>query len=183
MDQIEKKPILFVHLLEYHKLKDEQVRRIDYRDRLVDVHLVVVGAAIGWALTHHAYHVFLVIPWVCLILGWAYLVNDDRVGAIGEYIRIHLTPLLREVVGQSDAGLFSWEIIHRTDKHRTERKVWQFVVDLIEFVFSGFLALGLFVWFESGANFGIWLLVAAEAVMLLLLGAQFFRYGDFARGD
>jgi hypothetical protein len=44
------------------------------------------------------YYAFLVLLWVCLILGWTYLVNDEKNSAIGRYIRLTLTDKLGELV-------------------------------------------------------------------------------------
>ena len=42
-------------------------------------HAALVGAAIAWGIEHHSHYTLFVVPWICLIIGWTYLVNDDCV--------------------------------------------------------------------------------------------------------
>ena len=82
---------LYLCMLEYWKLKEEQLKRIGYRDTMIHVQLGAVGAVAAWALMGHGYLSLLVIPWVCVVLGWTYLFNDDRISAIGKYVRQDLS--------------------------------------------------------------------------------------------
>lgn len=77
-----------VHLQEYEKLKDEQTARIGFRDNLIYVALGVFGGLASFALTDASHmYALLIVPWVCAVLGWTYLVNDEKISAIGAYIR------------------------------------------------------------------------------------------------
>lgn len=181
MDLTPNLPTKDVYLCEYWKLKDEQTKRIEFRDQLVHVHLALVGAAMGWGLTHSDPRVFLLVPWICVILGWTYLVNDHHISALGRYIRLELRPLLKEAVGQTDRDLLGWEIAHRSDDRRLQRKVLQYVVDLVTFVFSGLVALFVFIFEYSPLTWLLWVLVVAEIVMMLAIGVMFLRYSDFGR--
>ena len=68
---VEEQQVLGVYLREYDKLKDEQASRIGFRDNLLYVTLTVYGALIAFALSNPDFiHGLLVLPWVCLILGW-----------------------------------------------------------------------------------------------------------------
>ncbi len=67
--------LLWVHLNEYVKLKDEQIARLRFRDNLLYVTLVAFGGIISYAIMSDQtqyYYAFLVLPWVCLVLGWTY---------------------------------------------------------------------------------------------------------------
>ena len=72
-----------IWLAEYDKLKTEQTQRIGFRDNLPYVTLCLFGGTI--AITTTNYYALLVVPWICLILGWTYLVNDEKISAIGRY--------------------------------------------------------------------------------------------------
>lgn len=169
----------YCHLLEYDKLKDEQTKRIEYRDQMVHVHLALVGAAIAWGLTHPTHrYVLLAVPWMCLIIGWAYLINDERISAIGKYIRETLVASCSAFVGVSNAHIFQWENIHRCDDRRMERKILQLLVDEVEFVLSGFLSLGILLSFEQPLACQSWLVIVTEVSLLVVLAIQFARYAD-----
>ena len=84
----DKKTILQVFLLEYEKLKEEQLKRIEFRDQMIYITLGIFGSILSFALSNKTnLYALLVIPWVCLILGWTYIVNDEKISAIGKYIR------------------------------------------------------------------------------------------------
>jgi len=137
--------ILHVYLNEYRKLKDEQIARIVMREHLVYVTLGVFGGVSSYALLHEDQHyAFLVIPWVCLILGWTYLMSDEKVSAIGRYIREELTKELEKLTGADTHLLLRWEVVHRDDELRMIRKVFQLIMDEITFVISGVIALVAF---------------------------------------
>lgn len=87
--------MLTVYLQEYSQLKSEQTARIGFRDNLLYVTLAAQGAIFAFTLTNDSntaitYYPLLVIPIVSLILGWAYLVNDDKISEIGRYMRTEL---------------------------------------------------------------------------------------------
>lgn len=168
-------------MLEYYRLKDEQLKRMEYRDQMLHVHLGIVGATMAWSMAHEPY-ALLAIPWVCFVLGWAYLVNDERISAIGRYIREQLRPCLERRVGKPTSPILGWEVAHRADQGRTERRVWQMIADQIAFVASGLLALGVFLketWPLD--SLALTSLVTIEAALLVLIGFQFFKLGDFER--
>ncbi|WP_242056765.1 MULTISPECIES: hypothetical protein [Oscillatoriales] len=142
----DKQQMLEVYLKEYEKLKDEQTQRIGFRDNLLYVTLGAFGAVISFALANTTnYYALLVIPWVCLILGWTYLVNDEKISALGRYIRLNLVEKIKEQTGHTDIeSIFGWEIVHRSDRRRKRRKIEQLIIDEITFVFSGVIALVAF---------------------------------------
>lgn len=177
-------PILEVYLHEYEKLKSEQAQRIGFRDNMLYVTLGVFGGILSFALTgKNNYYALLVIPWVCLILGWAYLVNDEKISAIGRYIRYTLVDKVQELTGNTDIeSIFGWEIAHRNDKRRLRRKIEQLIVDEITFVLSGVVALIAFWFLVSKPPLPINILCVIELVLLLILGVEIFIYADLGVG-
>lgn len=80
-----KSQLLDIHLREFDKLKSEQIARIGFRDNLIYVTIVAVGGILSFALTSLAnYNALLLVPWATLILGWTYLVNDEKIPPSGD---------------------------------------------------------------------------------------------------
>lgn len=180
----EKDAALQVLLAEYTCLKSEQAQRIGFRDNLLYVTLGVFGAVVSFAVSDPAhYYALLVIPWVCLILGWTYVVNDEKISSIGRYIRYTLVDKAKEHTSHEDLStLFGWEIAHRSDKHRRRRKVQQLIVDEITFVVSGLIALATFWYLVTNPPIGVIVLSWAELILLIALGVETFIYADLAKG-
>ncbi len=184
--------LLWVHLNEYVKLKDEQIMRMRFRDNLLYATLVAFGGIVSYMMSelgkssepsHYLYYTFLILPWICLILGWTYLVNDEKISAIGRYIRLTVTEKLGPLVEQQSELLLGWEIAHRDDKWRKPRKFFQFVVDELTFVASGLAALGIFLVMRPESWSSILLsVVIVEGVLLALLGIWIFIYADLRKG-
>jgi hypothetical protein len=177
-------PILKVWLTEYDKLKVEQTQRIGFRDNLLYVTLGLFGVIIPTAIANPTnYHALLVIPWVCLILGWTYLINDEKISAIGRYIRLTLIEKIKEKTGHPDLeSLFGWEIAHRSDPRRSRRKIEQLIIDELTFVVSGLIALITFFLLVPNATIAIYILGGFEALLLLVLGWEIIVYADLAKG-
>ncbi|NER01098.1 MAG: hypothetical protein F6K30_31145, partial [Cyanothece sp. SIO2G6] len=148
------------------------------------VTLGVLGGVVSFAVsdaTH--YYALLVIPWVCLILGWTYVVNDEKISAIGRYIRYTLVEKVKTQPGYEAAEhVFGWEVAHRDDKHRKRRKVQQLIVDEITFVLSGIIALIAFWLLVSQPHLGITILSWFELLLLVVLGVEIVIYADLAKG-
>ena len=175
---------LEILLAEYNCLKSEQAQRIGFRDNLLYVTLGVFGGVVSYAVSDPShYYAFLVIPWVCLILGWTYVVNDEKISAIGRYIRYKLVDKITERTGYADLDtLFGWEIAHRSDNHRKRRKIQQLIVDEITFVLSGIIALSAFWFLVPQRPLGITILSWLELLLLLALGIETFIYADLDKG-
>ncbi|MBN1872622.1 MAG: hypothetical protein JXA33_00190 [Anaerolineae bacterium] len=175
--------LMDIYLHEYDRLKEEQIQRIGFRDNMIYVNLTAVGAAAAFAVSdvNHLY-VLLVIPWICFVLGWTYLVNDEKISAIGRYVRLTLVDSLSSKLAISENQLFGWEVAHRDDKHRKQRKLFQLFVDEIAFCLSGLVAIGLF-WLRLPSAGTMWLIVSIfESVLLIVLAYQMILYADFRRG-
>src|SRR5216683_460240 len=114
---------------EYIKLKDEQTKRIGFRDNLLYVNLLLLSGIVSFvflsdrvSLSWQPYGLLLG-GWVALVLGWTYVVNDEKISAIGKYIRSDLAKRLTN--GQEEL-IFGWEVAHRSDPRRLWRKIEQF---------------------------------------------------------
>jgi hypothetical protein len=175
--------IIEFYLKEYETLKDEQRARIGFRDNLVYVTLVAIGGVLSYALTKGAnLTVLLVLPMVCFVLGWTYLVNDEKVSAIGKYIRTTLFDRVRELTGEKDIHVFGWEVVHRSDKRRLRRKLMQLLVDEITFVGVGIAALGMFLKHAPTISVFLYTIILAEALLLAVLAFEIFAHADYKKG-
>jgi hypothetical protein len=175
---------LRVWLTEYDKLKAEQTQRIGFRDNLLYVTLGLFGIIIPPAFSNPSnYYALLIIPWICLILGWTYLINDEKISAIGRYIRLTLVENIKGKIGHADVeSLFGWEIVHRSDHRRGRRKIEQLIIDEITFVVSGLISLTIFFLLSSKLTILLWILGAIEVLLLLVLGGEIIIYADLSKG-
>ncbi len=180
----DKQKILDVYLQEYNKLKEEQARRIGFRDNMLYVTLGLFGAILSFSVSGQSnYYALLVIPWVCLILGWTYLVNDEKISAIGRYIRYNLVNKIQELNNNTDLeSIFGWEIVHRSDKRRLRRKIEQLVIDEITFVLSGITALVAFWFLVSQPSLAVNICGVVELVLLIVLAVEIIIYADLGVG-
>ncbi len=170
---------LNVLLGEYGALKSEQSARIGFRDNLLYVTVGAVGGVTSVALGGFGdagpmYEAFLVVPWVTAILGWTYLVNDQKVTAIRMYLEDRLAKQIQRLVKARRAP-FAWEGFHRSDARRKQRKHMQLAIDLLTFVLSGMAALGAYVFrvLRDKPEWPLGLIVLVEAVLLVFLGILF----------
>lgn len=173
-----------IWLAEYDKLKAEQTQRIGFRDNLLYVTLSIFGAIVSFAVSNESnYYAFLVIPWACLILGWTYLINDEKISAIGRYVRLTLSKQLSDKDSRLDEKkLFGWEVFHRSDHRRSRRKVEQLIIDEITFVVSGITALVVFWSLVSEPSTFISILSITELLLLIFLACEIVDYADLAKG-
>jgi hypothetical protein len=180
--------IFAILLKEYDKLKSEQTQRIGFRDNLIYVTLGLFGTVISFVVSNPAnYYALLVIPWVCIILGWTYVVNDEKISSIGKYIRHTLVNELKKHIGYQNMAInmhtiFGWEIAHRDDDSRVRRKLQQLLIDEITFVFSGAISLISFWCLVIKPPLGIAILSWVEMSLLIGLGIEIFIYADLKKG-
>lgn len=180
----DKDQIIEIFFKEYDKLKSEQTQRIGFRDNLLYVTLGLFVTVVSFAVSNPSnYYALLVVPWVCLILGWTYVVNDEKISAIGRYIRLNLVEKIKEQTGHTDIeSIFGWEIVHRSDRRRKRRKIEQLIIDEITFVFSGVIALVAFLFLGTQFPVTIHILWWADLILLLILGVEIVIYADLAEG-
>ena len=171
---------LDIHLAEYNNLKSEQAKRIGFRDNLLYVTLGAVGALCSYAMADPLHRpALLLVPWACFILGWTYLVNDQKISAIGRYLREELGPGIEALAGVSPVGLvFGWERAHRGDSERGQRKRFQLVVDLTAFCASSIGALLAFAYLEPNLDGPRLALVSAGGVLTVVLSGFIYSYAD-----
>lgn len=174
--------LLQVYLTEYQKAKDEQIKRIAFRDNLLYVTLAVIGGVLSLVLAGPGnLPILLAVPPACLVLGWTYLVNDQKISAIGEYIRTALDGRIRSLLEFGGESLFGWELAHRSDKKRAERKSLQLIIDEITFVLSGLAAVFVFLLRSSRLSVAVISLSVVEILLLLGLAIQIAAYADLRR--
>lgn len=175
---------------EYTSLKSEQSARIGFRDNLLYVQLAAVGAVFAFAAGKEAYaDSLLVIPWLSIILGWTYVVNDHHVSRLGKYVRDDLKERMRKVFPQFPETILNWELFHRSDtistlhgakklSAREYRKPIQFLIDWITFVASGAVAIAMFYLKSQRVSVLENLLVIFELILLAILSVAFWIYAD-----
>ncbi len=177
--------LFHVYFNEYSSLKSEQHSRIGFRDNLLYVMLGLFGGITSYSLSDAAhYPALLVIPWVCFILGWTYLVNDEKISAIGRYIRLELAEKLETLIQAKPETLLRWEVAHRDDQRRKSRKIIQLLVDEITFCLIGIIALFLYATLAS-STLSDWRIIAFlifEFSLQLFLGYWIWVYADLQKG-
>jgi hypothetical protein len=168
---------------EYIKLKDEQIKRIGFRDNLLYVNLALIAGVMSFVFSgEHGdsrwrFHGLLIVGWIALVLGWTYVVNDEKISAIGRYIREKLAPSLDPAPLNT---LFGWEVAHRSDESRTRRKIEQLVIDELSFPGIGLGAVVLFLVLPSHPG-GLAIVGALlEALLLVVLAIEVYVYADRA---
>jgi hypothetical protein len=170
-------------LAEYQSIKDEQRARIGFRDNLLYVTLTVVAAVIAATAQAGRPSMLLALPPVCVVLGWTYLVNDEKISAIGRYVREELGPRLSQLAsGGSDFVAFGWEAAHRGDARRGSRKAIQVVVDLTAFCAVPLAALVVF-WVAGEGDGLLVALSVLEAVVVAGLAVQIVLYARPTRSS
>lgn len=175
--------LIQVYLQEYQTLKAEQTARIGFRDNLLYVTIAVFGGILSFTLANKNYYALLIVPWVCLILGWTYLVNDEKISALGRYMRYDLTERIAKLASQTNIdGIFGWETSHRNDSNRKRRKIEQLIIDQLTFVFSGIISLLAFWILSTNITAILWLLSIVELLLLIGLSLEIIVYADLAKG-
>ncbi|MFJ8440914.1 hypothetical protein [Kitasatospora griseola] len=163
-------------LAEYDCIKEEQKTRIGFRDNLLYFTLAAATAVVTITVQSGQLRLLLAVPLICLVLGWTYLVNDEKISAIGCYVRDQLGPRLSELTGARGA-VFGWEIYHRNDASRTTRKRLQTGVDLFTYLALPMICVAAF-WCSPGIHPLLVVVSLAQTLALAVLGWQFLRYSE-----
>ncbi|MER8091171.1 hypothetical protein ABTZ57_40555 [Streptomyces sp. NPDC094048] len=163
-------------LAEYDRIKEEQKARIGFRDNLLYVTLAASTAVLAITIQNRHAQVLLAVPVICLVLGWTYLVNDEKISAIARYIRDQMGPRLAEL---SDArgAVFGWEVYHRGDANRATRKRLQSAVDLFTYLALPMTCVIAF-WCSRAVQPLLLIVSIAQMLALAVLGWQFLRYAE-----
>jgi len=167
---------------EYEKLKDEQHKRIEFRDHMIYLTLAAIGAVFSFALENPALNIaLLVLPFLCVILGWSYLSNDQKISAIGNYIRTFLVTKITEDNPNDKIQIKGhWEDFLKKDKNRRQRKWIQLFVDLSVFCFSGIVSIISFYILHNSTNLYYIIISLTEILLLIFLSYQFVKYADLS---
>ncbi|MCT9082543.1 hypothetical protein [Streptomyces fulvoviolaceus] len=160
-------------LAEYQTVKDEQKTRIGFRDNLLYVTLTIVAAVIAATAQAKQSAMLLALPPVCVVLGWTYLVNDEKISAIGRHIREDLGPRLTRLA-QAER-VFTWETAHRSDPRRRSRKAIQCAIDLLAFCVVPLAGLVVY-WAAGQTSPGLLVLSVFEALAVSGLATQVVLY-------
>ena len=116
---------------EYEKLKDEQSHRIGFRDQMIFITLGAIGSVFSFSILNPAYSIaLLILPFITFVLGWTYLMNDDKITSIGVYIRTTLSDKVKHLTNSETKSVFEWEEFIKIDRRRTGRKFIQFIIDI-----------------------------------------------------
>ena len=170
MDDVTESKIL---LVEYDSLKEEQKTRIGFRDNLLYFTLAAVTAIVAVTVHSGQSRLLLSVPAICLILGWTYLVNDEKISAIGYYVRDQLGPRLGEL-SSARGPVFGWEVFHRNVAGRTMRKRLQTAVDLFTYLILPMVCTTAF-WCSPTVQPLLVLTSLVQMLALAVLGWQFLR--------
>ncbi len=182
----EQKEILEIYLQEYSKLKDEQIQRIQFRDQLIYITLGVFGGILAFALGENPNaYALLVFPLVSIVLGWTYLINDEKTTRIGKYIDEELSTRIKALNFKGDnyfiEAIFGWEKYYRIDPKRSWRKKAQLLINEVTFVFSGISTLLAFCYLEPKSQWFVQIILGVEFFLLLFLGWAIFVYADLPK--
>ncbi len=160
---------------EYEKLKEEQNKRIEFRDNMIYITLGVIGSVFSFILEKPDLKIaLLVLPFVCIVLGWTYLMNDEKTSEIGSYLKDILIPKIEK--SKSDASLNvipNWEDYHRNTSNRTKNKIIQLIIDLALFSISALFSIFLFLYLSGDKSCFQIILAGAEVVLIIFLAFQF----------
>ena len=134
-------------LLEFEKLKDEQIGRLTYRDTLFYFTMTIIGGALAIACSDkdkQAAEILLVLPFAVFIAGVAHITCDRRIEDIGIYIRDELAFSVARKSNCDPTTVFAWEQFFRRARFHHSRKWLQFVANEMLYAISGVAALFYF---------------------------------------
>lgn len=155
---------------EYEKLKDEQKARISFRDQMIYISLGVIGATFSFTLQYNNYLIILLIlPFICFILGWTYLINDIKISEIGNYIQNKLIP---NMIMTEASPIDSWENFHKKAPLRLKIKIIQLIIDISMFCGSAFISIILYFTLNDISTISI-IISSIEIILIIFLSYLF----------
>lgn len=166
---------IFFLIKEYEKLKDEQNKRIEFRDHMIYITLGVIGGVFSFVLEKPEFiSALLVLPFVNIILGWTYFMNDQKVTEIGSYVKNVLIP---KIDGSKSASMFSlipsWEDFHKHSNKRKEKKIIQLILDLMLFCISSVVSICIFFNLNTETNGFHITFIVVELIAIIYLAIHF----------
>lgn len=167
-------------LKEYEKLKDEQIKRIEYRDHMIYLTLVATGGIFSFAFDKPDHNIaYLVLPFLCLVLGWTYLDNDIKISKIGSFVITVLLPKLKNIHPNDNILITdTWEEFLRKDPLRKKRKWFQLFIDQTIFCFSSIISLATFFLIDNSISWTHILIAIIEVLLIIFLSIQIYKYAD-----
>jgi hypothetical protein len=160
-------------LLEYEKLKDEQSRRIHFRDNLRYVALVAAALVGSYASSKPEHtQAWLLIPMLSSILGWTYIMNMVQVEKISLYTKKRLRPAL------GSRRIFGWEEFRSTGPSYCVRKAFQIAIDWLTFVVPAALGLTFFAFSDVDKPLWIWFAFAADSFLAFWILCSIYVFSD-----
>ena len=211
--------LLDIYRIEYDKLKAEQLQRITFRDVQIPFSIFLGIApilSVAFAKDNvFGFNLLLVVPVICITLGWSYVANDEKISTIGDYVREELKSRVSDAMKQENSDgsasnielseelsslIFGWEGFHKGDKFKSERKVTQFIVNLLTFVLPGIIALLIFLalkgdsqtsdkasfyqdilegWYTIGTPMKS--TISLEVFLIFILGCWIYVYSGFVK--
>ena len=182
MSKIENDILFKIYMEEYSKLKDEQKSRIGFRDNLIYVTLVSIGAILSYATRcPKYYYAFLILPLSNFILVWTWLLNDEKITSIRKYIQNNLTSYINKLLESNNSTIFAWENFHRKDKNRMWRKMLQLLANELLYCISGLFSVFLFFHYSQTTLFvvsKVSILGIFEIILLIIVGIKIFICSD-----
>jgi len=180
MDEQDKTGLkLEVYLAEYDKVKSEQAQRIGHRDNLVYATLVATASVIAFAFKEGGDPIgLMVLPFACFVLGWLHTTNDEKISAVGEYLRTALKNRISTLTSDKDPCLLGWENAVRAGPHRRWRKMIELLSKLVTFVAPGALAMPVYWHLTEGRSVSLVAATVAGSVLLVVLVCEIVREAD-----
>lgn len=165
---------------EFEKLKDEQQKRIEFRDHMIYLTLAAIGTVFSFSIEKADFNsALLVLPFIILVLGWTYLTNDLKITTIGKYIQCILIPKLEDADKNDKLTLGNtWEDFFKKDVSRKSRKRIQLCVDLLIFCVSGLLSILAFFVLHQHRSFYHYIVAGCEILVIGYLIWLFFKHFD-----
>ena len=160
-------------LLEYEKLKDEQSRRIHFRDNLRYVTLVAAALVGSYASSKPEHtQAWLLIPVLGSILGWTYIMNMVQVEKISLYTKKQLRPAL------GSRRIFGWEEFRSNGPSYSVRKAFQITIDWLTFVAPAALALTFYAISDVEKPMWVWFAFAADSFLAFWILCSIYFFSD-----
>jgi hypothetical protein len=97
--------------LEYTTLRGELIKRVEFRQRLLEIAVVSAGAILALNLTWDQYPlILLAYPILVMFLGLGWLHHDQRLQKLATYIRMQIEPEFKRPSNaeQSPVGYETW---------------------------------------------------------------------------
>ena len=175
--------ILQAYFKEYDYLKKEQLQSIGARNHLIFILLILYCGIFSYALGDSSrYYAFLMLPWACFILGWAYFSLQNKIVAIRHYLRDSLSPHITELAGMPSDAPFAEERIYLHKQARWVRKLYEIAINLFLFCIPSIIALGMYLLLPSQTGLMVAdTMVIADLVFIVILAVWVVIYSDVSK--